>query len=262
MATIIRSPVLSPQKRILVLDGHAPKLAHQVSQLKEAVKPIDVGPEHTVPPTRDQCRAQEIESRAQEIAKERVEEYLNEVKNIHEKSCKEGYEDGGRKGYENGFEKGYAEGSEKAQGETAGLCERLESLVKGLGGALENGIKGHEDIILEIAFEAICSIVGDSAVTPAGVAAQVQKTIDHIHHREALVIRLHSRDIALLHEQLNSGKTVFHESVAEWVADDSIDSGGCVIETSGGTFEARLDRQLECFRTALVSAHNMATTEI
>jgi flagellar biosynthesis/type III secretory pathway protein FliH len=39
-----------------------------------------------------------------------------------------------------------------------------------------------------------------------------------------------------------------------WAADKSIELGGCVIETDGGTLDARLETQVEGLRAALVAA--------
>jgi flagellar assembly protein FliH len=140
-----------------------------------------------------------------------------------------------REGYREGLERGEREGKASLAEET----ERLRGLAASIGEALDRAIGGAEDAMVEIAFAAACKVLGEAAVTEEGVRAMVQQAARQLRAKENLVLRVAAADHARL-----AGKLVVEGARLEVVADERVTLGGCLVETAGGTLDARLEVQL------------------
>jgi flagellar assembly protein FliH len=140
-----------------------------------------------------------------------------------------------QEGYREGLERGEREGKASLAEET----ERLRGLAASIGEALDRAIGGAEDAMVEIAFAAACKVLGEAAVTEEGVRAMVQQAARQLRAKENLVLRVAAADHARL-----AGKIVVEGARLEVVADERVTLGGCLVETAGGTLDARLEVQL------------------
>jgi flagellar assembly protein FliH len=123
---------------------------------------------------------------------------------------------------------------------------------------LASGIGGMEDLAVAVAFEAVCKVLGESAVTADGVRAQVRQAVASTKNKERVVVRLHPADLSALRDAGALNALVPGEKTVTWTADNSIELGGCVVETDGGGLDARLETQLERMRTTLLAARRQA----
>ncbi len=161
-------------------------------------------------------------------------------------------------GRQRGLQEGRAAGREESQQAFAAELARVRSISGRLSDALASGIGGLEDIAVAIAFEAICKVLGEAAVTQEGVRAQVRQAAAHAKNKEHVVVRLNAADLSALREAGALNSTLPPDKAVSWVADDSIELGGCVVETDGGGLDARLETQLERMRAALLAARRQA----
>ena len=138
-------------------------------------------------------------------------------------------------GYREGLERGEREGKALLAEET----EQLRRLAASLGEALEGAIGGAEDAMVEIAFAAACKVLGEAAVSEEGARAMVQQAMRQARAKEGLVLRVAPADQALV-----AGHVAADGARLEVVADERVALGGCLIETAGGTLDARLEVQL------------------
>ena len=99
-------------------------------------------------------------------------------------------------------------------------------------------------MIVEIAFEAIGKILGESLARRDGVQAVVREVIRGVREREHLVVRVSPRDHELLAREGFKPKNGDAQAI-ELLADDRVELGGCLIETAGGTLDGRLETQLQ-----------------
>jgi flagellar assembly protein FliH len=152
-----------------------------------------------------------------------------------------------------GFDAGVARGA-------ASYAKELESLgqiIASARAALDTGIAGTEDVMVEIAFEAVCKILGDAMQRPEGVVAVVREVLSTMRERERLVVRVAPVDYDLLKQhrgqllQGDDGKTI------DLVADERLALGGCLVETTGGMLDGRLETQLQRLIETLTSARRM-----
>ena len=150
-------------------------------------------------------------------------------------------------------EQGYQAGVEQGRAEYETQLEAVRQLLGSMHAALTDGINGTEDLIVEIAFEAVGKILGEALARRDGVQAAVREVIRGVREREHLVVRVSPRD----HQLLTSAGLLPRNGDGnrlELVADERVELGGCLIETSGGTLDGRLETQLQRLRDTLVSA--------
>lgn len=153
-----------------------------------------------------------------------------------------------------GREEGYAQGLTEAQRTLESEIHAIKNLLESATTALESQITGLEDVIVSLAFEAVCKIIGSSLHDHDGVVAVVRETLSHVKESEPISIRVSPSDYSILsqaHTQLAKGHL---GSKITLVPDDRVVLGGCLIETSGGNLDGRLETQMQQFRDALLSA--------
>jgi flagellar assembly protein FliH len=96
-------------------------------------------------------------------------------------------------------------------------------------------------------------MLGARAVERDAVAAIVREVVARVKQEEAILVRLHPQDCALLRALgADSGKALAFR--AELVADDKVALGGCIVETEGGLLDGRIETQIERLRGALLAA--------
>jgi flagellar assembly protein FliH len=98
--------------------------------------------------------------------------------------------------------------------------------------------------MVDIVFAAICRILGDHGATREAVQGVVRAAVAAMREREQLVVRLHPDDAALLKEEVDGGTMRIS-------GDPTVVLGGCIIESQGGSLDARFETQLEALGAAL-----------
>jgi flagellar assembly protein FliH len=154
-------------------------------------------------------------------------------------------------------QKGYETGLEQARAEYAAQLEALQQLISSTSDALNDGIAGTEDVIVEIAFEAVCRVLGDSFGRRDGVLAAVREVIRGVREREQLLVRVAPQHYELIVRERQQLLRNGDSGRIELVSDERVELGGCLIETSGGTLDGRLETQLQRLRDTLVSASRL-----
>ena len=233
---ILRSPLLLAGKRKLTGPGS--------------------GLQPAQPPTPEQTTA--AQAPPEEAGTQRTQELVEQVRRSILAQIKSEAETARELGRQRGLQEGRAAGREESQQALAAELARVRSITGKLSEALSSVINGLEDIAVAIAFEAICKVLGQAAMTQDGVRALVRQAATDAKSKEHLLIRLHAADLSALRDA-GALNTIFSsDKTVSWVADDSIELGGCVVETDGGGLDARLETQIERMRAALLAARRQA----
>lgn len=212
-------------------------------------------------------RAAESSDAAQAVAAERalpvtVQPVVSDAARLaeQERLQREGINAERQRVLERAKEQGYQAGVEQGRAEYETQLEAMRQLLGSVHAALTDGINGSEDLIVEIAFEAVGKILGDALAQRDGVQAAVREVIRGVREREHLLVRVSPRD----HQLLTSVGVLPNNGDGhrlELIADERVELGGCLIETSGGTLDGRLETQLQRLRDTLVSAGRSAAPE-
>lgn len=243
METIIRTPAVASQTRQLkrpsdkdraAVPAPAPPAAPAVTP-QPSVAQAAVAEKKEEAPVISQAQLRLEVERELANARKQIEQELISARALAE-----------RDGYAAGLEKG----EQAAKKAVAEQVERLLSVTAALHQAKASVIENAEDLIVEIAYTAICRIIGQAAVTPAAVAGMVGQLLLSWRERNQLVVRLNPQDLELVRQAPDFASL---DQQAALRADASIRAGGCIVESDGGSLDARLETQLARLRETLLS---------
>ena len=247
MAAVIRAAVIDPDRLLLKMRG-TEHVARAVAQRADGAvvesaaraaesRPI---PEWTPPPAPISVEAPPLFDRETEDRSFR-EQLASEREAVLKQASEEGY----------------AAGLHEGRQEYEARIEGLGAMIGSIRGALAEEISGTEDVIVEIAFEAVCKILGEAVANRDGAVAIVREILRAAVEREKLLLRVAPADYELVlrhRSQLlpgDDGRTL------DVVSDERVVLGGCLVETTGGTLDGRLETQLQRLVDTLASARRM-----
>ncbi|RDU98065.1 type III secretion system stator protein SctL [Trinickia dinghuensis] len=151
-----------------------------------------------------------------------------------------------RQGYDEGFARGEREGAERAVAATLDTAHALALSRAKMADMVVRGLRElvgefERERIFELALKRIDAFVRDEAflvvrVAPDAVDAMKQTVADH---RNAMTDEAHAAESAL------------RAQAVRVVADASLGSGDCIVETPAGSIDARLSTQIDAIRSAI-----------
>jgi len=241
MARVIRAPVLGQTPRLLYVDAGAP-LAVPDDVEPDVAPSVSPDVEHRVA---DELRLQ-VATLELELAelRLRLDNWRQEEAARTDMVRREARE----LGFAEGQERGLAEGREALRER----CERARDLIEALGKQVTDRATDCEDSLVSIAFAAVCKVLGEKGCEVEGIRALVRQACAELGAQEALRVRLHPDDVALIDTRGGDGC-----SGAVLVPDAAVSMGGCYVESASGTLDARLETQLAEL-AALLSATRAA----
>lgn len=178
-----------------------------------------------------------VEQRAQSLAQEMVRKALDEAQQTTRKQQSE---------------------LQAQMQERVRHVEALNRLTTQIGVEWLRYLESAEDDMLDLAFDALCRIMGDHLTSKEGVRAVLQKALQAWHGRHPLSVHVHPDDLELLQgdvvtlDLLSSRGFDAQRQTLRWVADTKVRLGGCLIQAAEGALDARLERQMEALASRLV----------
>jgi flagellar assembly protein FliH len=170
-----------------------------------------------------------------------------------EKRQKDSYE----RGSDEGYARGHSDGVQKARDDAMASVEERVRLLDGLLRELETIkrkiLTNSQEDIVELATVIASKIIHREVKGSEAVVDTVREAIDMASDKHSIRIKLNPADIPVV----DSHKGRFLETVKsleriELVEDNEIIPGGCIVETTEGSVDARLDRQMEEIRKMLL----------
>jgi flagellar assembly protein FliH len=198
---------------------------------------------------------------------------------------RQGREEGFRVGYEDGLKQGRQDGL--AEGRTAGeqdvkrqslaaseavskrieyLDQLLSSLPAQLNEKIVARIAAAEDDMVAMCHAVICRMLGDHALEPEVVAHSVRHAIElccgtsgaHAALSGLLAVHVHPRDFDVLQADDALSAWLAQQGAQHgmkslpWVADEKVRPGGCVVRSTQGDLDARLETKLAALNEILL----------
>ena len=167
---------------------------------------------------------------------------------------------------EQAYHQGYRAGEEAGRNDAQHVYDEQISTLRDVAAAMRSAFDRYlddaEELLVEIAFEAVCKILGRALCDREGVNAMVREVLDQVREREQLVVRLAPDDFALLTGRdaaaFDPAQTEEQASnLAAWNAqlmpDERVARGGCLIDSPSGSLDGRLETQLQRLREVLVA---------
>ncbi|HVK95503.1 MAG TPA: FliH/SctL family protein, partial [Noviherbaspirillum sp.] len=153
----------------------------------------------------------------------------------------------------NGFAAGLEKGEEAASTAVAEQVARLASVSTSLYQARAGVIDSAEEMLVEIAYTAVCRIIGEAAVERNAIASMLQKVVAESRERDQLVVRLHPQDVDLVRQATDQPAAAALLQSGSLRADSSIRLGGCMVDSNSGYLDARLEVQLKNLGESLLA---------
>ncbi len=177
-------------------------------------------------------------------------EILAEARQEAELKIQEAYAEGLRRGTEAGEAQGLA-AFEESVGQAA---QTIGEAVSSLREARESFLETLEPEVLSLAIRIATQVLRrEIRSDPELVRSTVRAALEHLADRESMTIRVNSRDLEVLREHnvtlLDGVEGAEHLEV---LADESIESGGCVVESESVHVDATVESQLQRIIDALL----------
>lgn len=187
----------------------------------------------------------EIEQRSLAIAQRMMRV---EAEQLHKTAREEGL----RLGREEGLRAARAQIAEQMQAQQA----RFQIVTEALAAALNRDRQVTEDAALELTLAALARILGQ-APDAASVAAIIRQASARLRDPVQVRIRMAPADLELLKDAGIEPDSLSPPGCeVEWIADPEVE-GGCVLHTSAGNLDARLQRQVSALADALSRTYRL-----
>jgi flagellar assembly protein FliH len=164
------------------------------------------------------------------------------------------WEQSRKDGWNEGFKAGYQEGHEVAVAEMRGLVGALGTIRKGLEESRSQMLRELEKEITTLALEIAEKLALQEITTsPEAVIKLVRKVVERSGSRKSLKVRLSPDDYRCLKEaQKDLFASMADMDELDLVEDESLRAGDCVVETSAGIVDARMERRLERLKNSVM----------
>lgn len=171
--------------------------------------------------------------------------------------------------YQEAYDKGYADGLKKASEEEKKLleegnkkirvlCERLESIINKLEIYRKETVEELLPDVINLSVEIASRIVRKEIELDRNIISYIaQETLSRVEDKdETLILRINPIDYDVIVEQMNRLKESSGLKNIIIEPDQSIEQGGCLLETQKGEIDARIDEQIKELTDAVSTATN------
>jgi len=186
-----------------------------------------------------ECNA--IISRARDEAAEAVE-------SDRKKAYESGYKAGAEDGYKDGFEAGILESGKESQN----AINAAKEVLKAAHVASREYIASTETEIIELSVKIAESVIKKELQLDDSIIVGIAKaSLAEVRDRKQIVISAGKRESIILQNHLNELREICPNGVFTILKDETVQDGGCIVETDIHVIEATVDSQLENVRNAL-----------
>lgn len=180
----------------------------------------------------------------------------------YDDAAKTGYDEGHQTGYDAGHKLGYEAGAKEGEqtvkemmsASIHGAAQEAAAIVAAANQQTKKAVLAAEKQIVELAI-AIAEKVVATTVDPEVVIAVVKQALERVRNQEHVKLRLNSVDFAtIIAIKADLEALLQREQAIEFVVDQTVEKGGCVIDFALGTVDARRETRLQAVVTAVRSA--------
>ncbi|WP_245754903.1 FliH/SctL family protein [Pelosinus propionicus] len=196
-----------------------------------------------------QEKAAAIIDEAKKDANQRINEANQQVEHLKQQAYDEGYQ----KGYQQGVEQGKQSGLEEMQSQIENAIDRTQQILTLGEKEAKEMILAAERQIIEIALAVASKVIAcQIEENPMVVLPIVKSALEKVKDQEQIVLRVSSADFDIvLQAKQEFQNMVGREQALTIVVDRTITAGSCVIDTSYGVVDAKIDTQFDALRKAL-----------
>ncbi len=132
--------------------------------------------------------------------------------------------------------------------EAGARLAQLERMLAGFEASTARRVAELESDAIALAYGAVCKLLGDQAADVATIAAIVQQGMAQLRGSTLLAVRMNEGDLRALLGDEHGRRLQAAAPQVKWLADAAVTTGGCLIDTTAGSLDARLETQLSALR--------------
>ncbi len=153
-----------------------------------------------------------------------------------------------KKEYERGFLNGQASGKEEVKAQLDMLKKAVEEFSK----QKQEAFKKAERQMVELSLKIARAIIGrEASVDKEAVVSIVRDVLDEVKDKSKILLFIHPDDESVIREHLPKFMAGIEADI-ELIADDSVEQGGCLVQTPSGRIDALVSTQIEEMRKRLL----------
>lgn len=186
-------------------------------------------------------------------ARKEAERYIHEAEQQAEQVRQQAQEQGRQEGYQQGLQEGRESGLAQMQTQIDDAIVKAQNVLELADKEVNEMMIAAERQIVDIALAVAGKIMAcQIEENPMAVLPIVKSALEKVRDQEQIVIRVSNRDFdVVLQAKGDFQNTIGREQALTIVADRTIQEGNCVIDTSYGMVDAKIDTQLDALRKAL-----------
>jgi flagellar assembly protein FliH len=259
MIEIIREPKVSKRSKTLPFARQqstgARKARNGASSLDEVAKKDDLNGAPATPvngdsdpnSARDEARIAALEEATlrADAAEQRLAELEQEVERRFAEATEQGFEEGHRAGSE--------AARKEVETDTAERHKQLDDLCEMMGKEFRDHLESAvQDSVVEVVLAAAGKFIGDKMADRDSIVAIVDNMTQNIEASHGIRVRVSPVDFEFLNSDDWAPPKRKGGPKLEFAPDERIELGGCIIETTHGELDARLETQLRRLKEVLV----------
>ncbi|MBU8918262.1 flagellar assembly protein FliH [Bacillus sp. FJAT-29953] len=153
-----------------------------------------------------------------------------------------------------GFQQGYEEGLQQAHHDYAGRIELAQEVLEKAYEEKKAIIKESEPFVIDLSIQTAAKVIQkELAANPEVLLHLIKQSLLYSNERSSISICVSPDDYEFVQNQRNQIlESVEGQVEVKILPEHSIEEGGCVIRTSYGSIDARIDVQLKEIKQALL----------
>ncbi len=182
---------------------------------------------------------------------EEAEKDAKNIKNKLDQETEEAYQKGFEKGYQEGLEKGAQEGEKKTLDELKILLESFDNIIRTTKNELDNSIEDLQADLISMAVQISNKIIGTQMkLKPELINEIVFDMLKVLTDIEELTIYIDGQILQYINvEEIESE---FMKQTINFVGDNNLKPGDCIIETNFGGKDATIENKLNLLERELL----------
>ena len=197
-------------------------------------------------------RKDKIIANAEEKADEIIDNAKEEASKIKEKAEKEGYDSGYQKGQKEGYEEGFENGYEEAKSRAQEKLDKLNEISNKIDDYFEGELDSLPAEIIEMSVKIASKIVNKKLeFNPELINNIIYDLLEEISDAHQNITIKISPDMEKYINEVDIENQLNQESL-EFVADETLADGDCIIETDYGGKDATIENKLDLIEKKLL----------
>jgi flagellar assembly protein FliH len=187
--------------------------------------------------------------------KERTQQELDEWRTREEESFRSQLEEEKRRGYEEGYQLGTRDGNQHAKEQYQIHLQKAADLLEQAYQEKAAIIQEADPFVIELTMEIAKKVIQQELKThPDALLHIIKQTLSSVYETDSISIGVAPEDFSFVQKQREQLLAMNNGQVEIKVFPDySIQQGGCIIRTSSGSVDARIDVQLSEVKKVLLA---------